>query len=163
MPRRLLPAAIACAVALLAPSDAHAKDLRNRIGAGYNAWFGQVNALSVRYGLPTGDPAVNIQVEGNLGLDADNSSSDDFFAGGRLLYGVVVEDNMNLSLGAGAGYIASGGRGRLRLQPSATVDFFLFGLENLGFSSGVGLNLDLGSPTGVSTTGAVLGGLHYWF
>ena len=62
MPRRTLAVGGLLLGALLSPTSAHAKDLRNRVGVGYNAWFGQVNALSVRYGLPTGDPAINIQL-----------------------------------------------------------------------------------------------------
>ena len=162
-PRSLFPAALLLG-ALVTPSAAHAKDLRNRLGVGVNSWFGHVHAVSVRWGLPTADPAMNIQVEGDFGLAANGATGQsDLFAGGRLLYAVVAEDNMNLSLSAGAGYLGTAAGGQFRLQPAATVDFFLFGLENLGFTGGFGVDLDLGSTSGVATTGGVIGGLHYWF
>lgn len=161
-PRSLFPAALLLG-ALLSPSAAHAKDLRNRVGVGFNSWFGHVNSLSVRWGVPTSDPAVNLQLEGDFGMASSSTGRSDVFAGGRLLYAVVAEDNMNLSLGAGGGYLSDLNGGRFRLQPSATVDFFLFGLENLGFTGGYGFDIDLGSTTGFATTGSVIGGLHYWF
>jgi hypothetical protein len=42
-------------------------------------------------------------------------------------------------------------------------DFFLFGLENLGFTIEWGLNIDVGPTSGVSTTAAAAAGAHYWF
>ena len=41
-------------------------------------------------------------------------------------------------------------------------DFFLFGLDNLGFTVEWGLNLDTGG-TGLGTAAAVGAGVHYWF
>lgn len=144
---------------------AEAKDLRNRVGVGVNTTLGGAGAppaVSVRYGLPAPKPVLNIQLEGVAGFSAQNGVSSTV-AGGRLLYGVVAEDNLNVSVGAGAAYVSAAGQGVVRVQPAAQVDFFLFGLENLGFFGGVGLNLDVGSTGGAGTAGAALGGLHYWF
>lgn len=165
MHRRLaLSAALVSSFGLLAaPSLAHAKDLRGRVGAGFNTSFGQVQALSVRYGLPTADPAINIQVEGDFGFASYENVTDGVFGGGRLLYGVVAEDNMNLYVGAGAGYVGYGTGSVVRIQPVASVDFFLFGLENLGFNASWGLNLDVGDQSGLATTANLGAGLHYFF
>lgn len=167
MSRRLVPAlvapALAASVLLVAPTTAHAKDLRGRVGAGFNTSFGQVNALSVRWGVPTSDPAINVQTELDVGFTTYQDTDSALFAGGRILYGVVAEDNMNLYVGAGAGYVGYAGEGLVRIQPAASVDFFLFGLENLAFNASWGVNLDAGKATGLSTTANLGAGLHYFF
>jgi hypothetical protein len=162
MSRRLAPL-LTIATLALAPSTALAKDLRNRVGVGFETSFGQVEALSVRWGVPTSDPAINIQTEVDVGFISYKNTPDAFFAGGRLLYGVVAEDNMNLYVGAGAGYVGFGTQNLVRIQPIASVDFFLFGLENLGLNASWGLNLDVGDTAGLATTANLGAGLHYFF
>jgi hypothetical protein len=159
-----LPAVLLLAAGLLSvPRSASAKDLRSRFALGANAHLGSVPALSARYGLPTGNPAMNVQLEALVGFAAVSGTNSDAIAGGRLLYGVVAEDNMNLFLGAGAGVNVVGGTAALRVQPIMGADFFLFGLENLGFTAEWGVNIDLGDPSAVATSGALGGGVHYWF
>ena len=147
---------------LLAAGAAHAKDLGNRVGVGVQTQLGAVPALSARYGLPTANPAINVQVEADFGI-ATTEAGTALFAGGRALYAVVVEDNMNLYAYAGAGYNDDGTGGALRIQPGMEVQAFPFGLENLGITGSFGFNLDVGDQTGFSTAGAVAAGLHYWF
>ena len=91
---------------LLLALPARAKDLRNRVGVGFNQQVGAspaggVSSLSVRYGLPTGQPVLNVQVEGELGFSGGSGGSGDLYTGGRLLWGVVAEDNLNLYVAAG--------------------------------------------------------------
>ncbi len=154
--------------------DAAAKDLRGRIGAGFNQQFGHVSALSVRYAIPTKSHAINVHIEANFGLDTaseptpdpDNNdfvSNRSVFSGGRVLYGVVAEDNMNLFVGGGVGMLTNSDSNTIRLQPSMGADFFLFGLDNLGFTVEWGLNIDTGGSPGVETAAAVGAGVHYWF
>jgi hypothetical protein len=147
---------------LLAP--AHAKDLRSHLGLGFNQQFGTVSAISARYGLPAGKPTTNVQIEADVGFDLSAVTDPKFFAGGRLLYAVVAEDNMNLYLGAGAGYAVDGPAGVVRLQPAVGAQFFFFGLENLGFSVEWGVNVDLGASWAVKTVGTAPSvGVHYYF
>lgn len=149
---------------LLATTTADAKDLRNRVGVGFHQQFGSVTALSARYGLPTGKPTSNVQIEADVGVDLMAATPAQFFAGGRILYSVVAEDNMNLYLGAGAGYAVDGSAGVVRLQPALGAEFFLFGLENLGFSVEWGVNVDLGAAWSVQTVGtAPNAAVHYYF
>ena len=154
--------------------DAAAKDLRGRIGAGFNQQFGHVSALSVRYAIPTNSHAINIQIEGNFGIDTSTTATFDpekdklvtersVFSGGRVLYGVVAEDNMNLFVAGGVGILTNSDSNTVRLQPSMGADFFLFGLDNLGFTVEWGLNIDTGGTPGVETAAAVGAGVHYWF
>lgn len=149
---------------LLAPLPALAKDLRNRPALGFAAQFGDVAALSFRYGLPTGDPKVNVQIEADAGARFGGTSTTAVIAGGRLLYGVVAEDNLNLYLCAGGGYVLDGKTSFVRVQPAISAQFFLFGVENLGFSAEWGVNIDLGAAPGVQTVGSAPGAaVHYYF
>ncbi len=156
----LLPMAFALTI-----GSAQAKDLSGRVGVGFNHNFGDRSTISIRYALPLGDPAVQVQVEGFGGLALNNANAGWFIAGGRALGAVVVEDNLNLYLAAGAGYMTDGTQNTsaLRLQPAMGVEFFLFGLENLGFMTEWGVNVDLGSVTGVSTAANAGVGVHSWF
>jgi hypothetical protein len=150
--------------ALLLSPVAEAKDLRGRTGIGFNQQFGHVSALSVRYGLPTPSPVMNIQLEGMFGLDtAATDDGGNVVYGARVLYGFLAEDNMNLFAGGGVGGVNTAAENTVRLQPTMGTDFFLFGLENLGFTIEWGLNLDIGPTSGVSTTAAAAAGAHYWF
>lgn len=159
------------AAVLLAPGAASAKDLNGRLGLGAMATFGGGAGpaeLSVRYGLPTGKPTLNIALELDAGVDIDTAVGTRLEGGLRLLYAPVVEDNMNLYLGAGVGYrydttsgVSTGG---LHVQPAVEAEFFAFGLENLGFVAGIGLDLGIGDSVTVRTVGGVpMVGMHYYF
>ncbi len=150
------------AALLLLSSIGNAKDLRNRLGVGFQRPLGDMPSLSIRYGLPTTNPAINIQTEVDLGVTSDETTTD-IFGGGRVLYAVVVEDNMNLYAAGGVGVLSSNGAATVRLQPALEAQVFPFGLENLGVTLGWGLSLDMGDAPGVSTVGSVLAGAHYWF
>ena len=141
-----------------------AKDLRSRFGLGFHQQIGAplpISALSVRYGLPTGKPTSNIQLEADVGVAATASAPVDLYAGGRVLYSFVAEDNMNFYLAAGAGYAMQAGSGLVRVQPAIGAEFFLFGLENLGLSLEWGVSADLGEAWTVST--APNAAVHYYF
>ena len=152
---------------LVAARPAEAKDLRGRLGVGFDNQFGNVSALSLRYALPMPDPAINIQVEGAFGFAKFDPDQEDFppeyFGGGRLHYGVVAEDNMNLTVSGGLGVLSDGDQQSLRVEAMMGAQFFFFGLENLGFIAEWGLHFDSGE-TNSSATGAAAGvGAHYWF
>jgi hypothetical protein len=148
---------------LLLALPASAKDLRGRFGVGFNNQFGHVAALSARYAIPTKSPAANVQLEGSFGLETSPLEDGRVFSGGRVLLGVIAEDNLNLFFAGGAGALMESGAGTIRLQPAMGVDFFFFGLENLGMTLEWGLNLDLANGASASTTAAVGAGAHYWF
>ncbi|HJN75366.1 MAG TPA: hypothetical protein QGF58_15665 [Myxococcota bacterium] len=148
----------------LSISPAHAKDLRKRVGVGLDNQFGHVSSFSVKAGIPTPDPAINLQVQGTFGLSVLDGAADDWWFGGRVLYGVVAEDNMNLYAAAGAGWRVAGRDKSLRLYPAVGTEFFLFGLENLGLSAEVGLGIDLGTGADFYSVGSAAGmGVHYYF
>lgn len=148
---------------LLVSASAHANDLRGRLGFGFHAGLSSISSLSVRYALPTARPEVNVQVEFDLGLDI-NEGSVGTVVGGRALYGVVAEDNLSLYVAAGAAYVNEGEDPLVRVQPAIGAEFFMFGLENLGFGVEWGLNVDVGaSPALKTVSGAPAVTVHYWF
>ena len=160
---------------LLVPSMASAKDLRKRVGVGYQNQLSEIPSISVKVGLPAESEAVNIQLGVSAGASILDGAEDRLFVGGRVLYGFVAEDNMNLYASVGAGFLQVSDLSGVRLQPAMGAEFFFFGLENLGVSAEWGVNLDYLSgtdPDGASRDGAldiytVSGaptlGLHYYF
>ena len=151
-----------------APTAAFAKDLNGRIGIGAEQSTGGLSSLSVRFGFPTGAPTLNIGLGADAGLDmrgatSGTAGSTDFYAGARLYFGVVAEDNMNLYFGATAGYASMEGADAIRVGPNLGAEFFLFGLENLGFLAEMQLNIDIGGATRISTFGSPAVGFHYYF
>lgn len=155
---------------LLLPSPALAKDLRGHLGMGFvlpvavPVGEGETAALpmlSLKYGFPTGDPKMNIALQAEVGAAWQSGADAVIHAGGRLSFGVVAEDNMNLFLGAGAGVDVQAGATVFRVQPVMGADFFLFGLENLGFTAEWGVAVDLGATTTLALVPAFQ--VHYYF
>ena len=160
--------------------EAQARDLRGRFAVGFNHNFSSFSSRSVKIGMPTPKPTLNIQAQALVGfsiaavagedLEPGSDDVDQFFAGGRMLLPILAEDNLNVYGGIGAGYArqkdAEGPLHRLRVQAVVGVEFFFFGLENLGFSAEFGLKLDL-SPGQVdvetSSGSAASVGIHYYF
>jgi hypothetical protein len=154
---------LALAASLLAPT-VQAADHRGRLAFGFHAGLGSIPALSVRYALPTSSPKVNAQVELDAGIDTGVGAGMSLVAGGRVLYGVVAEDNLSLYVAGGAAYVAEPESYVIRLQPAVGTEFFLFGLENLGFGVEWGFNIDLGESFRLQTIGgAPAVTVHYWF
>lgn len=163
-----------CLISLLAvAAGADAKDLRKRFALGFNNQFSPVAAISAKFTLPAARPTTNVQIQvlGGVALfRARAANNDQFFAGARMLFTFLAEDNLNLYAGGGAGYAGfSDGARAIRVHPVVGVEFFFFGLENLGFSGELGVNVDIGtSPvtsvdlsTAAGSFGAV--GVHYYF
>ena len=147
----------------LFPATASAKDLAGKAGLGFNNQFAVgTSSLSARFVLPTSD--LHLALEANVGASVLKGQDNAFFGGARVLYGVVREDNMIVHLGLGAGFWGEGYQNSLRLQPVMGAEFFLYGLENLGFLVEWGLTLDLGSENNIFTTStAPSAGVHYYF
>ena len=147
---------------VLVPATASAKDLSGKFGMGFNNQFSSVSSLSARYVLPMRD--LHIAVEGSFGTSVLKAQDNNISAGARLIYGIVREDNMLLHLGLGAGVWGEGNAGSVRIQPVMGAEFFLHGLENLGFLVEWGLTIDLGNENRIYTTStAPSAGVHYYF
>jgi hypothetical protein len=151
------------ALSCLSASEAQAKDLSGRLGVGFNNQFAGLSSISARWNLPNGDEN-SIAIEGNVGFSMMAGSDDAVFVGGRALYGLAREDNMTLWVGGGVGYLREATQTAFRFQPVMSAEFFLYGLENLGFMVEWGLNFDLSSETQIHTvSGTPSVGAHYYF
>ena len=161
------PALLALVLLLALPAAASARDLRGKVGLGFNNDFSSLTSVSVKLGLPTALPSLNLQVQALVGFAVFADQDNRFFAGGRVLMPVVAEDNLNIYGAIGAGYARfHDQRQTLRAGAALGVEFFLFGLENLGLSAELGLNLDAGNQkidlaTTAGTAASV--GVHYYF
>lgn len=164
MRRTLLTIAL---LSLLVPSVAGAKDLRGRLGIGFNNNFSSVTSLSVKLGLPTDKETVNIAVQALAGFAFAQDSDLRLFAGGRVLLPIIAEDNINVYGGLGGGYARFHDQAQAaRIQAVLGAEFFLFGLERLGFSAEFGVNLDVGpGMVDIATTSGTAAsvGVHYYF
>ncbi|MCO4771895.1 MAG: hypothetical protein KDA24_17825 [Deltaproteobacteria bacterium] len=165
--RLLLLSSLSFALVTLVPSSSEARDLRGKLGIGFNNNFSSLTSLSVKYGIPTNKETVNLQVQATVGFAFLKDQDDRFFAGGRILIPILAEDNLNLYTAIGAGYVRfHDAKQGVRASAVVGVEFFLFGLENLGLSAEFGLNLDAGNQIlDVQTTGGTAAsvGVHYYF
>jgi hypothetical protein len=140
-------AAITFASISILSQTAQAKELTNRLGIGYaNQFSTDLPSLAVRY-FP--DPKIGVGAE--LGVDT-NQGDQKFGLMARLYRIVFTEDNMNFYMGTAAGLISietanASGTGNttssgFELSGYVGAEFFLPGLENLGFSfeGGVGVS-----------------------
>lgn len=157
--------------------EADAKDLRSRISLGVEVPMGirgtyaaQPPALSFKYSLPAAQKSINMQLQVYAGFSRGyatalpdlESSVMAVNGGARYLFTFVAEDNCNVfaGLGAGVSYQTQGSSTALDpyAQPIAGIEFFPFGLENLGltaaFMAQAGLQFQ--------GTGALMGA-HYYF
>jgi len=166
----LLSTVLLLAVSLALPATA--KDLRGRFALGFNNQFSPVATASAKFTLPAKTPTTNIQIQvlGGVAVFRARSNNDQFFAGARMLFTFLAEDNLNLYAGGGGGFAGfDDGTKAIRVQPVVGTEFFFFGLENLGFSAEFGVNVDIGvlpvTSVDVSTTSGAFGavGIHYYF
>lgn len=121
---------------------ASAKDLANRLGVGFSDQFGISGGLpsvTVRY-----YPRTDIGLAAALGVDTEKDASKFGFAA-KAMRIIFQEDNMNFYLGASAGLISreknKSNDSGFDLTGFAGGEFFLTGLDSLGFSfeAGVGV------------------------
>jgi len=121
---------------------AQAKDLSTRLGVGYSNQFGlnqDLPSIAVRY-YPNGDYGIMAA----LGVDTEEDNSR-FGAQFKILKLVFKEDNLNFYTGAGAGLVSREENNKndsgFDLSGFVGAEFFLPGLENLGFSFEAGIGV----------------------
>ena len=193
--------ALAAALVVAAPASSQAE---GNIGVGWQSICG-ARCISLKY---VAGPSFQLQgIVGHASLTIDNptieyesgseSSSNmgadvsAWMLGGRALYVLNSETNMDVYLGAGAGYLLMSGDfeeygnktglsgGALGLNAVLGVEYRFQGLPNLGFSSEIGAgyvllnSVDVDSPSGSSDYtlkpetslkySLVAFGMHYYF
>ena len=124
----------------LGAPQAEAKDLAHRLGVGYkNQFSSDVPAIALQY-YPGADLGISIA----LGIDTNKDNSR--FGGMGKLYRIVFqEDNLNFYMGAGAGLVTTEvntiSQSGFEMMGFVGSEFFLPGLENLGFSFEAGIGV----------------------
>lgn len=161
---------------LLLPQMAEAKDMSSRLGIGYSNSFSvqPMPSLAVKY-----YPSTDYAVSAALGIDTNsnnsaNSGTSNFGFGAKFYKTIFTEDMLNFFMGAGAGLIsqgpASGATGStssgFELSGFAGAEFFLPGLESLGFNfmAGIGVT-SLSSGVRFRTIGEspLTAGIYFYF
>jgi hypothetical protein len=164
-PKKQFAAAAATLAATVAaaviPPPAAGRELQGRLGIGYNSEFanGAVPSLSLKYAL-----ARDLGTELVLGVNTATPTST--VGAFKLSKGLFFETNLNLSAFAGAGMVAVNGNSGFEGLAGFALEFFIPGLESVGFTSDMGVSLGNGSGSfalrtlGVSFLNA---GIHFYF
>ncbi len=132
--KTLFAAALVLFFLALGAQSTQAKDLANRLGLGYKNQFSEdLPSIAAQY-----YPSSELGVSASLGVDtADENSKFGFMV--RLNKIVFMEDNHHFYMGAGAGLLsaenaAGQNESGFELAGFAGCEFFLTGLDSLGFS-----------------------------
>ncbi len=133
MRNRIVCALAALLAGVFATSSVQAKDLSHRLGVGYkNQFASDVPAVALQY-----YPGADLGLSAALGVDTQKDNSR-FGAMAKLYRIIFQEDNLNFYMGAGAGVVttevATKSESGFELMGFVGTEFFLPGLENLGFS-----------------------------
>ncbi|OFZ21727.1 MAG: hypothetical protein A2X94_15685 [Bdellovibrionales bacterium GWB1_55_8] len=149
----------------LSSADALAKDLQGRLGLGYNSQFANATAengvpgISLKYGL-TRDLAAAAVLGMTTASPSNSVTAVKFFK--NLFY----ETNLNFYFTTGAGILSGGGKSGVEFLGAFGAEFFIPGIESLGFSFETGGSLDnLGDGFALKTHGASFldAGIHFYF
>lgn len=153
-------------LALLA-APALAKDLKGKLGVGFNSQLSPqgVDSLSAKYWLNN-----ELCVQGILGFRyTDDADEMDF--GGKLHFKIKDEENLHVDAIAGVGFAyvnpdQGSSDTATWLSAGMGIEYFFSGLPNLGFSTEVGLTImdyDDDTSVGTSADTFVGAGIHYYF
>ena len=149
---------------VLISSFTQAKELANRLGVGYttNSTLNLPSAAAMYYPNPAW------AVFGSLGIDSQTNNSQ-FAAVGGLRKIIFREDNMNFLMGANLGLlsqsVSNSSSSGFDLQALVGGEFFLPGLENLGFNFDTGVAVTSLGTTRFHTlaNSFVTGGVIFYF
>ena len=132
-----------------------AVDLKGRVGLGYSA-LSPLSGWSIRYWL-TENLAVNGIID--FHFETDNN---EFLLGGRALYKVRDEKNLNLYLGGEIGADFRENRDdNFSIGPFAGAELFLNGLPNLGVGGEIGAYYQSAAKSFATAFGRLV--MHYYF
>lgn len=147
------------------PLAAQARDLQGRLGLGYNAEFvnsmdGQrVPGVSIKYGL-TRDIAAELVV------GVATTSPSNTVTAAKFFKNIFYETNLNFYFMLGGAVMSEQDRAGAELMTGFGVEFFIPGLESLGFATETGGTLDnLSGSFALRTLGVSFldAGIHFYF
>jgi hypothetical protein len=158
--------ALVTILAAFSPALAEAKDMHGKLGLGYNGEFensnltGGVPGVSIKYGI-TRDIATELVV----GVATTTPSNS--VVGVKFFKNLFYETNLNFYFFLGGGILSGVGRTGAQFLGGFGTEFFIPGIESLGFSVETG-----GSFENVSSGNFVLrtlgvdflsAGIHFYF
>lgn len=147
------------------PSSSQARDMHGRLGAGYNGQFATgaistgIPALSVKYGVSR-----DIALEAVIGFNTATGGNSVF--AGKFFKNVLFENNLNFYFMAGGGGATVTGVSGIEFLAGLGAEFFVPGLESLGFSMEFGAALGtLSGSFAVRSMGVnfLNAGMHFYF
>jgi hypothetical protein len=150
---------------LLAPPLASARDLQGRLGLGYNSEFANATAangvpgVSIKYGF-TRDIATEVIVGVATTNPGNSVTALKFFK--NLFY----ETNLNFYFMLGGGILSASNNSGAEFIGGFGAEFFIPGIESLGFSMETGASFDnLGGSFVLKTLGVSFlnAGMHFYF
>lgn len=153
------------ALTLPAASEVQAKDLQGRLGLGYNAEFvnslidQRVPGISIKYGLTR-----DIAAEAVVGIAT--TSPTDTVTGIKFFKNIFYETNLNFYFMLGGAILSAQNRGGAEFMTGFGVEFFIPGLESLGFATETGGTFDnLSGNFALRTLGVSFldAGIHFYF
>lgn len=162
-----------CGVLLitLVPQSVFARDMHGRLGLGYNSQFsnytqtGGVPGISLKYGLSR-----SIAIEGVFGLTT--SSPKNSVTAIKIFSNILYETNLNFYFLLGGGILGITPSGASTSETSVEflagfgAEFFIPGLESLGFSMETGISLNnVAGSFALKTMGFnfLNAGIHFYF
>jgi hypothetical protein len=155
-------------LALLSPlgrSVAQARDLQGRPGFGFNDEFGEsgdggtIPSLSVKYGLTK-----DLAIEGIVGFATNSPHKSDVAA--KFYKNLLYETNLNFYYMLGGGAVSENNNSGAQFISGFGVEFFIPGIESLGFAMEAGGALDnLSGSFALRTLGVSFlnAGMHFYF
>ncbi len=145
---------------LMVSGSAYARDMQGRLGVGYNSEFGaHIPGISIKYGL-TRDLA--FEAIGGIVTSSPVSTVTAI----KFFKNVFYETNLNFYFMFGAGILSAGGFSGAEFLGGMGVEFFIPGLESLGFAVETGGSFNnLGGSFVLKTLGVSFldAGIHFYF
>lgn len=156
---------VALGLATVSLSSLEAKELQGRLGLGYNGQFANASAengvpgLSFKYGLSR-DIAAALVAGISTGTPSNTVTA---IKGFKNLF---METNLNFYFMGGLGFVGGDGKSGLEVLGGLGSEFFIPGIESLGFSTEVGASFtNLKGSFSFRTVGVsfLSAGIHFYF
>ena len=158
---------IICMCSLLVAGTVYAKDLKGKIGLGFNSQLSEngMDSVSAKYWLNN-----DLGFQGIAGFTFSDDINE-FDLGGKVMYKLIDEQNMYVAGIGGLGYTrvdvdGGGDDSGLWLSGGVGLEYFFNGLPNLGFSTEISLvysDYRDNSSFNTAADTAVSAGIHYYF
>ena len=161
---RVLNAAL-LALLLLGGPAAHARELTGRLGLGYNGQFANTNvsggvpAIALKYGFSR-----DIAAEAIVAASTTSPSNSAF--GVKFFKNLFFETNLNFYFMLGGGLVTGGGSSGAQFMSGFGTEFFIPGLESVGWSMELGGSFDnLSGSFALKTMGVSFlnAGMRFYF